>query len=137
MLIQFIMCLCSTALSLRAHLVGLGLPPCLGVQTSISKQWELIKMALAKVIQTPRARLHRSVLLDFMGTNVFKYRKKKFRRKIYVMILGPEGCSSIQGESWRKEIQYWWNMRSHFKFLQTKIPFVTTSLPSAISALWR
>lgn len=39
---------------------------------SNSKQREIIKTTLAKVIQTARARLHRSVLLDFMGTTVLK-----------------------------------------------------------------
>lgn len=94
MLTWSIMCLCGTAASLCAQLVVLGLPLCLRAQTSISKQQEIIKTTLAKVIQTPKARLHRSVLLDFMGTDVFKYRKKT-RRKRYAMILRSEGCSSI------------------------------------------
>lgn len=64
---------------------------------SNSKQREIIKTTLAKVIQTARARLHGSVLLDFMGTTVLK-KWKKLRRKMYAMILRPEGCSSIQGE---------------------------------------
>jgi len=41
-----------------------------------------IKTTLAEVIQTPRARLHRSVLLEFMGTNVFKYTKKTGEKNI-------------------------------------------------------
>lgn len=75
------MCLCGTAAPLCAHLVGLGLPLRLRVQPSISEQRDIIKTTLAKVIQTPRARLHKLMLLDFMGTDVFKYRKK-LRRKM-------------------------------------------------------
>lgn len=107
---------------------GFGAAAVLG---SADPKQQSIKTTLAKVVETPRARLHSLVLLDFMGTSVFK----EMRMEMYMMILRQEGCSSSKSETWRKEIQYWWDSKSEFKFLQPKIPLMTMVLPSALSAL--